>query len=227
MTLRTWLTNAGLDAIAAEGGPLREALVAAVRHWTPIMYRLFGGGEAIGPKANVAFLHDPLALASVFDESFCTFEDLPIEAAMHDGLFRTFERDDGSADARTVRCAVDVDAPRFHEFLRRTTTIALILDMERTISLEGCFNFRDLGGYPTSDGSIVRWRHLYRSDGLQHLTDGDVAVLCDELSLGEIIDLRSSNELRADGRGLLEETSGSISPLAVVRRSYRSTERRL
>ena len=77
--------------------------------------------------------------------------------------------------------------------------------MNRSIALEGCFNFRDLGGYPTGDGRVVAWRRLFRSDGLHLLTTGDVAVLRDEIRLGEVIDLRSSGELRTDGRGLLGE----------------------
>ena len=27
--------------------------------------------------------------------------------------------------------------------------------MERRIELEGCFNFRDLGGYPTPDAALL------------------------------------------------------------------------
>src|SRR5512134_2861685 len=75
--------------------------------------------------------------------------------------------------------------------------------MNRTIDLTGCLNFRDLGGYPTVDGRTVRWRQVFRSDALHHLTPQDVARLRDELSLGEIIDLRSSAELQSEGRGPL------------------------
>ena len=75
--------------------------------------------------------------------------------------------------------------------------------MERTIDLAGCLNFRDLGGYPTTDGRAVRWRQVFRSDALHHLTPPDVTRLRDELSIGEVIDLRSSAELRSEGRGPL------------------------
>jgi protein-tyrosine phosphatase len=73
----------------------------------------------------------------------------------------------------------------------------------RRIDLEGCHNFRDLGGYPTGDGRTLRWRLLFRSDALHHLTPGAVVRVRDELGVGDLIDLRSSQELRADGRGLL------------------------
>lgn len=79
--------------------------------------------------------------------------------------------------------------------------------MNRSIALEGCFNFRDLGGYPTADGRFVGWRLLFRSDGLHHLTPRDIAILREEIRLGEVIDLRSSGELRSEGRGILENES--------------------
>jgi protein-tyrosine phosphatase len=49
----------------------------------------------------------------------------------------------------------------------------------------------------------VRWRRVFRSDALHHLTPEDVARLRDELRLGEVIDLRSSAELQSEGRGPL------------------------
>lgn len=74
----------------------------------------------------------------------------------------------------------------------------------RLVELEGCLNFRDLGGYPTDSGNTVRWGQLYRADGLHHLSQTDVRHLRDEIGLGDIIDLRSSQELALDGRGRLE-----------------------
>jgi protein-tyrosine phosphatase len=75
--------------------------------------------------------------------------------------------------------------------------------VRRRIDLDGCHNFRDLGGYPTGDGRTLRWRLLFRSDALHHLTPGAVARVRDEFAVGDLIDLRSSLELRTDGRGLL------------------------
>ena len=74
--------------------------------------------------------------------------------------------------------------------------------MERTIDLAGCLNFRDLGGYPTTDGRAVRWRQVFRSDALHHLVPKDVDVLT-ELGMRTIIDLRSAVELERSGRGPL------------------------
>lgn len=76
--------------------------------------------------------------------------------------------------------------------------------VERSIELDGCVNFRDLGGYPTADGRSLRWRLLFRSDALHALSSEDVAHLRDALSLSDILDLRSSFELESEGRGPLE-----------------------
>jgi protein tyrosine/serine phosphatase len=76
--------------------------------------------------------------------------------------------------------------------------------VQRLIELEGCLNFRDLGGYPTADGRTLVWRRIYRSDGLHRLTKSDCARIRDELRVTDLVDLRSSAELSVDGRGLLE-----------------------
>ena len=73
----------------------------------------------------------------------------------------------------------------------------------RRIRLEGCLNFRELGGYAAGDGRVVRRGRLYRSDALHLVTPSDVAVLRDELGIRTIVDLRSSEELRSEGRGPL------------------------
>jgi protein tyrosine/serine phosphatase len=69
---------------------------------------------------------------------------------------------------------------------------------ERTLALDGCFNFRDAGGYPTADGFHVRWRRLFRAGGPHALTDNDVDALA-RLDIATIIDLRTVDE--ADERG--------------------------
>ena len=61
--------------------------------------------------------------------------------------------------------------------------------MERRIPLDGCLNFRDLGGYASADGRVVRWRTLFRSDTITQVTASDVTRLRQELSIGEVIEL--------------------------------------
>jgi protein-tyrosine phosphatase len=71
--------------------------------------------------------------------------------------------------------------------------------VEREILLEGCANFRDVGGY-RADGGRVRWRRLFRSDALHELTTADVAKV-GELGITTVIDLRSGYERGLDGDG--------------------------
>ena len=47
----------------------------------------------------------------------------------------------------------------------------------RHLNLEGASNFRDVGGYPTSDGRALRWRQIFRSNHLGHLTDADIEIV--------------------------------------------------
>src|SRR3981189_2359646 len=47
----------------------------------------------------------------------------------------------------------------------------------RHLNLAGASNFRDLGGYPGKDGRAVRWRQIFRSNHLGHLTEADIEVL--------------------------------------------------
>ena len=65
--------------------------------------------------------------------------------------------------------------------------------MERDPGLVGPSNFRDMGGYRSADGRIVRWRRLFRSDTLR-LTEADMTVLRDEVCLRTVIDLRTAME---------------------------------
>jgi protein tyrosine/serine phosphatase len=69
----------------------------------------------------------------------------------------------------------------------------------RHVVFEACFNFRDLGGYPTADERALRSGILYRSDTLHRLTVADVDVFR-ALGLRTVVDLRSSTEIDQYGR---------------------------
>jgi inosine-uridine nucleoside N-ribohydrolase len=112
VTLQTWITPADLERIEAAGTPFHAALGAAIRAWTPVMRDIFGGWGAVMGEDNVAFLHDPLALACVYDESFCRFEDLDIEPTMESGVLRTIEHPRPDTRTWRMRCATVVDARR-------------------------------------------------------------------------------------------------------------------
>lgn len=74
-------------------------------------------------------------------------------------------------------------------------------NFDRFVPLEGTFNFRDLGGYRNADGQLLKTGVLYRSDELQHLSSDDLIHIRDGLRLSTVIDLRSVEELSADGVG--------------------------
>ncbi|HTZ07552.1 MAG TPA: tyrosine-protein phosphatase [Acidimicrobiales bacterium] len=73
----------------------------------------------------------------------------------------------------------------------------------RRLTLSGCVNFRDLGGYPTQDGRRLRWRTLFRADGLAGLDADDCAQLA-AFGLRTVIDLRTVGEVEQRGRFPLE-----------------------
>ena len=66
--------------------------------------------------------------------------------------------------------------------------------LERFVSLEGCFNFRDVGGRPTQAGRRIRTGLLFRSDALHHMTPSDVERVRDVLGVRTVVDLRSGVE---------------------------------
>jgi protein-tyrosine phosphatase len=65
---------------------------------------------------------------------------------------------------------------------------------ERHIWLDGCANFRDLGGYHVAGGRSLRWGRLFRSGSLGALSETDRHKL-EELNLATVIDLRTDEEL--------------------------------
>jgi protein-tyrosine phosphatase len=66
----------------------------------------------------------------------------------------------------------------------------------RHFNLAGASNFRDLGGYPAKGGRAVRWRQIFRSNHLGHLTEADIVVLRG-LGLRSAFDFRGTEERTA------------------------------
>ena len=67
------------------------------------------------------------------------------------------------------------------------------VEQVRLLPLEGGRNFRDLGGYETTDGKTVKWGKLYRSGVLTNLTEGDYDYL-ENRDIATVVDFRSSEE---------------------------------
>ncbi|AFR99734.1 protein tyrosine phosphatase [Lentilactobacillus buchneri subsp. silagei] len=66
---------------------------------------------------------------------------------------------------------------------------------EHEIHLQGAFNVRDMGGYPTKDGLVVKSHLLLRSARLNALTSADVNTLINTYNLGVDFDLRRPEEV--------------------------------
>ena len=64
---------------------------------------------------------------------------------------------------------------------------------ERHWRVAGCCNLRDLGGYPTDDGRMTRWRTVYRADSLHALPLASQDQLV-AAGVRTVIDLRSADE---------------------------------
>src|ERR1700716_853222 len=73
----------------------------------------------------------------------------------------------------------------------------------RHLNLAGASNFRDLGGYPARDGRAVRWRQIFRSNHLGHLTEADIELLR-PLRLKSAFDFRGAEERAAAMCGIEE-----------------------
>lgn len=85
---------------------------------------------------------------------------------------------------------------------------------QRHVLLEGAPNFRDLGGYATSDGHHVRWGQFYRSDDLGSLTDADLKKVAG-LGLKLVCDFRSQHEKEAEPDRLPAENPPAVADLAI------------
>lgn len=97
-------------------------------------------------------------------------------------------------DQETKLVLVTDDTPVFFIIQHSDGTNTVV--GERTIPLEGCFNFRDLGGYVNTAGKTVRWGKLYRSSLLTNITEKDKDTL-EKLGVSWICDLRSTSEIAA------------------------------
>src|ERR1700730_11357156 len=96
----------------------------------------------------------------------------------------------------------------------------------RHLNLAGASNFRDLGGYPAKDGRTVRWRQIFRSNHLGHLTAADIEALR-PLGLRSAFDFRGTEERTAALCGLTEIAVHSlpIEPTVVAALRGRLAER--
>lgn len=70
------------------------------------------------------------------------------------------------------------------------------MSLNRLLPIEAGHNFRELGGYQTTDGRQVQWHRLIRAGALGQLSEADLALLA-QLNVTADIDFRSPTELEA------------------------------
>lgn len=70
---------------------------------------------------------------------------------------------------------------------------AAVATHERLLPLQGGRNFRDLGGYRTTDGRHIKWNLLYRSGSMHGLTDADYDAL-EKRGIRVVCDFRDTHE---------------------------------
>lgn len=90
----------------------------------------------------------------------------------------------------------DAEAPRQY-FLIIPEAGEPVRVSNRLLPLEGGRNFRDMGGYQTTDGQNVKWGALYRSGVMNGLTPADYDYLSD-LGINVVCDLRTAQERSAE-----------------------------
>jgi protein-tyrosine phosphatase len=74
---------------------------------------------------------------------------------------------------------------------------------DRHLRFGSVMNFRDIGGYRGHSGKAVVWRRIFRSAEFKNITREDLKRLTGELGVNFIMDLRSSDELKKNGVGLI------------------------
>lgn len=70
----------------------------------------------------------------------------------------------------------------------------ILAPQDHLVKLDGTFNTRDLGGYKTKDGKVIKSKRLFRSDDLYKLSNNDIDALTNKYKINTIIDFRNSTE---------------------------------
>ena len=86
---------------------------------------------------------------------------------------------------------------------------------KRHYPFAGCFNFRELGGYPAADGRQLRWGRYFRAGRQDRMTKADLEQLA-QLGIRSQIDLRGTQEIRVQGVGPLQATGAAYHHVPVI-----------
>jgi len=112
VTWKVRFTQTELARLRNVNSPLAQVLCDAIETWWPLHQAMFGGQGAYPPDV-VAFLHDPLTVAAVFERTFLTVGKRHLQPAIREGMFQLLEDE----SATTFNVVEQVDAAAFVEFL--------------------------------------------------------------------------------------------------------------
>jgi protein-tyrosine phosphatase len=87
--------------------------------------------------------------------------------------------------------------------------------LERHYAFEGCFNFRDIGGYLNQEGKRIKKGIYFRAGRQDRMSDKDLSQLSD-LKITTQIDLRRPDEVLEQGKGPLEAMGANYINIAVI-----------
>ncbi|MFY0254098.1 tyrosine-protein phosphatase [Chitinophaga sp. 30R24] len=82
---------------------------------------------------------------------------------------------------------------------------------QRVVRMQGTVNFRDVGGYKTTDGRSVVWGKVFRSADVSRLTEQDLSVL-EQKHIHTVIDFRGVKEAAVAPDHLLPHTDYQLCP---------------
>lgn len=117
------------------------------------------------------------------------------------------------SSANTVTVHAGKPGDRMYFYLKANTGETREVSI-RHLELEGTPNFRDLGGYQTTDGRFVRWGLIYRSGVLTYLTPADDTYLA-HLGVRVVCDFRTQQENQAAPEKWLPGSSAQMLSLPI------------
>lgn len=86
---------------------------------------------------------------------------------------------------------------------------------ERHFAFEGCFNFRDIGGYPTKEGKKIKKGIYFRTGRQDRMSEKDLAEL-KNLKISTQIDLRKPEEILDQGKGPLDDMGADYINIPII-----------
>lgn len=88
---------------------------------------------------------------------------------------------------------------------------AQLADSSKRIVPVNAANFRDIGGYKTTDGKEVIWGKIYRSAAINKLTDADL-ILLNKKAIHTVVDFRGTKEAASAPDRLTKNVDYTLSP---------------